>query len=666
MEWKRFVGWLLDEGEDLQVVRSHNLFIQKQAKFLHGICLLCGWALSISHWSVAPIWATLVYPAIVTTLSLTRLYALWKSQQKPLEDWQLRRWRRKGSIVAAASMVLFSGWALILFPYGGPYLQIQAAFTVVIVNLISICSLIHFRSYAFSSAVLGSSLFYIYFPLVGGPGFIMFSFVGMVGSLSTFLLINNYYQEFVSLVHKQQELKQQAAELEIKQRETQRISDLHLHHANHDFMTELPNRRHFFTQLDEFWLATKKLDRDFSVLVFDLGGFKMINDIAGVAAGDRILLEIVERIRGKFPEESYIARMAGDEFAVIAHSDILGKEQAQSILHDIFDEPCQLDESALRLNYAAGMSFLDDTVEHKHQMLERALYALAAAKQKSNLHMAVFNDDMRHVMENKARISNALRTADLEEELFVVFQPIVNIETMNIGSVECLARWNSPVIGNVPPSDFIPAAEHAGQINKMTLILLEKALDAYRSWPEDLMMSFNLSASNLSSHGFVDQFLTTLKAHGFNPERMSCEITETSIMWDFEEACRAISLLKAAGIRLSLDDFGTGYSSLSHVHNLPLDCIKVDRSFVSGIHPDTAGYGIVKSLLTLSRDMEISCIVEGVETEQELEVLKGIGTCCVQGYLFSKPVPAEELTLLLKNGIASDCSDENVGIAQVS
>ena len=188
----------------------------------------------------------------------------------------------------------------------------------------------------------------------------------------------------------------------------------------------------------------------------------------------------------------------------------------------------------------------------------------------------------------------------------------------------------------------------SGFINALTLSLMEKAVLAARAWPEDLKLSFNLSASNLSSRGFVLEFLSLLEQHAFDPGRLNCEVTETTVMWDFAEACRAIDVLKDAGIRLSLDDFGTGYSSLSHVHRLPLDCIKVDRSFVRGISPDTAGYGIVKSLLALSREMGISCVVEGVETEEELSILRTLGTSEVQGYLFSKPISAEDLGAILQ------------------
>ena len=404
---------------------------------------------------------------------------------------------------------------------------------------------------------------------------------------------------------------------------------------------------------------------------FDLGGLKAINDVYGVETGDAIIREVVSRLTVQIPEGAFAARLSGDEFGILAPLEVFGYSEAQACLAAVFDKPCDLREGDVQLNHYIGFVEFDHTATSQAAVLERALYAVKFARKNKNAPSVFFDEQLRQTMDRKTLLTNALRSCDFDAEMSVVFQPIVDVNTSTIISVECLARWNSPVVGHVSPADFIPAAEAAGYINRITLTLLAKAMRAAKSWPQNLRVSFNLSASNLSSRGFVQEFLAVLTEHRFDPRRLDCEVTETSVMWDFQEACRAIDILKSAGIGLSLDDFGTGYSSLSHVHRLPLDCIKVDRSFVSGITADTVGYGIVKSLLALSRDMEISCVVEGVETEEELAVLKSLGTNRVQGYLYSKPLTEQDLGVLLKDGQAKidpfakqEVSDQN--LSQVS
>jgi predicted signal transduction protein with EAL and GGDEF domain len=203
---------------------------------------------------------------------------------------------------------------------------------------------------------------------------------------------------------------------------------------------------------------------------------------------------------------------------------------------------------------------------------------------------------------------------------------------------EALARWQSPLVGDVSPAVFIPLAERMGVVNKLTRVLLQKALAAATRWPDDVSLSFNLSAKDIGTSEGVMRLIATILASGFDPRRLDLEITETAIVQDFEQAHEAIDTLKALGCGICLDDFGTGYSSLTQLHSLPLTKLKVDRSFVTGLHLKPASHKIVKSLLALTRDMGLGCVVEGVETDQELDALRALGCTLVQGYRFSKPL----------------------------
>jgi len=215
----------------------------------------------------------------------------------------------------------------------------------------------------------------------------------------------------------------------------------------------------------------------------------------------------------------------------------------------------------------------------------------------------------------------------------------ISTQTGRTRAFEALARWHSPSLGFVGPDSFISVAERAGQIKGVTRVLLRKALCAASQWPEDMRISFNLSAQDLSDPESVIHIITLINKSGLDPRRIDFEITETSVSHDFTQERAAVVTFKALGVGISLDDFGTGYSSLSHVHRLPLDKIKVDRSFVTDIDTNPASLKIVKSLTALCADMGLACIIEGVETAEQLDILKSLGCTTVQGYFFARPMP---------------------------
>jgi len=229
----------------------------------------------------------------------------------------------------------------------------------------------------------------------------------------------------------------------------------------------------------------------------------------------------------------------------------------------------------------------------------------------------------------------------------VVFQPIVDIHSAQTVAFEALARWQSPELGNVPPGEFIPIAERVGMVNRLTVPLLSKALDAATGWPAGTRLSFNLSAHDCGSQDAAQQIVELIKRSGFDPARLDLEITETAAIQDLPQTQRTISRLRELGCGISLDDFGTGYSSLSQIHALSLTKLKVDRTFVTDIHLDPASFKIVKSLIALCQDMQLECIVEGVESAAELAALKNLGCTRAQGYLFSKPMPACDISAWL-------------------
>jgi predicted signal transduction protein with EAL and GGDEF domain len=261
----------------------------------------------------------------------------------------------------------------------------------------------------------------------------------------------------------------------------------------------------------------------------------------------------------------------------------------------------------------------------------------------------VFSAEHENRVRRASLVAQELKAAHLEDELYLEFQPICDVRERRMVGFEALGRWRSPKLGLVRPDEFIRIAERTDLIRNVTEVLLRKALAEAANWPAELYLSFNLSALDISSVPRSRRLLDIVGESPTPPERVHFEITETAVTRDFRQARASLALIKEAGCHVSLDDFGTGYSSLSYVHRLPFDTIKIDRSFVAEVDTDVASAQIIKSVIDLCRNLGLACVVEGVETEAQCEILTFLGARVMQGYLFGRPTPAEALPMLQLN-----------------
>ncbi|RYE97533.1 MAG: EAL domain-containing protein, partial [Oxalobacteraceae bacterium] len=259
----------------------------------------------------------------------------------------------------------------------------------------------------------------------------------------------------------------------------------------------------------------------------------------------------------------------------------------------------------------------------------------------------LFSTEHEARLRRQAAIEQALRHARLEDEFTLAFQPMIDGFTHRTIAFEALARWVSPTLGCVSPDQFIPVAERTGLINQLTEVLLVKALRAAGTWPETVSLSFNLSMADLCSPVAVERLCALIVRSGIDPGRIQLEATETAIIQDFDLAQAALLRLKRLGVSISLDDFGTGYSSLSYVHRLPVDKLKIDRSFTQAILEHETSRNIVRSIIDLSRNLKLGCVVEGVETAEQVVLLSTLGCTAMQGYFFHKPMPEAEVLAFL-------------------
>jgi diguanylate cyclase (GGDEF)-like protein len=413
--------------------------------------------------------------------------------------------------------------------------------------------------------------------------------------------------------------------------------------AERDPLTGLANRFSFFNCFGTTLARRHRGHQDTILALVDLDGFRPVNDAYGHAAGDQLLSEAGRRLAAAVPRRSVVARLGGDEFAILVRRDRLTNsiEEFGRTLCTALGEPYAINEIPTSLSASVGLVVCDGTDLSIRQLMERGDFALRSAKKSARGEAVLFGPRHEKEMLNVGRIDQALRTCDLDSELRVVFQPQYDLQCERTYGFEALGRWNSPVLGPVSPGIFIKAAETSGLVRKITQVLLRKTLEQFKDWPGNLSVSFNLSGHDLMSPVAVSEILDLVKQSAIAPSRIEFEITETAMMSDIDQACRSIERISALGCKLALDDFGSGYSSFSYLHQLPVNKIKIDRSFVVPLLKDASASKIIRTIINLGHSLDLDCVVEGVETQAELSLLKEMQARYIQGYIFGRPMEAD-------------------------
>jgi predicted signal transduction protein with EAL and GGDEF domain len=355
-------------------------------------------------------------------------------------------------------------------------------------------------------------------------------------------------------------------------------------------------------------------------------------------------MEVGERLTAFAGQGLFPARLGGDEFGILFEAGACA-ERLHALGEEIcaaLQEPYVFNGQTARVSGSLGISILGEAGTTADRLFDRADFALYLAKQNFRGTAVVFSAEHEAEINEQGRIQQALCAADFEKEMHLVFQPMVDADTNGIFAYEALARWESPVLGNVSPGVFIRAAERTGIIGRLTETLMQKALEAAQSWPDHIRLSVNLSTRDVVSNRTVDALLEIIARSGIDPARLDIEVTETAVMRNFALAADNIRRLAERGIGIALDDFGTGHSSLSYVHRLPLTKIKIDRSFIVDIATNELSRSIVKTIVDLSRNIGCVCIVEGMETHEQVAALRGLGCRMMQGYYFARPERLED------------------------
>jgi diguanylate cyclase (GGDEF)-like protein/PAS domain S-box-containing protein len=424
-----------------------------------------------------------------------------------------------------------------------------------------------------------------------------------------------------------------------------------IHHlAYYDDLTSLPNRSLLTKLVDQAIIVAQRTKAHGCVMFIDLNRFKLINGTLGRKTGDELLRQVAQRFRATRSCSRKVARLSGDEFAV-GLFDIHQHYEASMVANKLLaalNEPFLIEGHDLRVSASIGISVFPQDGNDAETLLRLADIAMYRAKQNASTdgeHIAFYSQDMNKGMQERMRIESGLRQALGNGQLLLHYQPKFEISTGRIIGAEALVRWKHPERGLVPPAEFIPLAEATGLVVQVGEWVLEAACAQAQAWKEKglppVRLAVNVSAREFTS-ALPGRVMDTLRRYGLEPSWLELEITESTLMHNIERVIGIMDRLTAAGITLSLDDFGTGYSSLSYLKRFPIDTLKIDRSFTTGIPVDTNDCAIASTIISIAQQLNHKVIAEGVETPEQLAFLKDSGCDEVQGYLFSRPLPAQE------------------------
>ncbi|MBI5130689.1 MAG: EAL domain-containing protein [Rhodopseudomonas palustris] len=421
-----------------------------------------------------------------------------------------------------------------------------------------------------------------------------------------------------------------------------------IHLARYDELTALPNRVNFHDEIERILSMSRDKPSLSALLFIDLDQFKQVNDTLGHPCGDRLLCAVADRLRDMLRPEDFVARFGGDEF-VVFQQNVRSNEDAAVLARRIVERLSDrylIDHHVVEIGASIGIAMTSPGIR-ADILLKNADMALYRAKADGRGTYCFFRDEMAHTVEARRILELDLRKALANEEFELYYQPLVNLKTGRITTCEALLRWNHPVRGTVSPIDIIPVAEEMGLIVDLGRWILRKACMECMMWPEQVSVAVNFSSQQFHQRDVLNEVRYALEVSGLPASRLEIEITESSLLRNTQFTHDALAQLHAEGVRISLDDFGTGYSSLSYLHNFPLQKVKIDRSFLEGIDNDRP-LTLLRGVARLSADLGMAVVIEGIETNEQLERISADGTVTEgQGYLFSRPVPAQRIRQLL-------------------
>ena len=456
--------------------------------------------------------------------------------------------------------------------------------------------------------------------------------------------------------------------LQMQDVSARRRAEFELHHiAFHDGLTGLPNRLRFYEHLTQAIAQARGGERahQFGVLFLDMDRFKLINDSMGHTAGDVFLNHVSQRIAAAVRPGDVVARLGGDEFAILACSDNADSgltRLAERLLH-VLREPMQIDGVEISSSASIGITTSSIGYESPEEVLRDADIAMYKAKAGGKARFELFDISLHAEVANRLKLEGDLRRALVDGELTIQYQPLFDIRRGHLVGFEALARWVHPTLGPISPAAFIPVAEESGSVVQLTDFVLHRACRQLRRWQQrdpafaELTMHVNVAGNDLAKTNFVQRVTQAIVGSGLRAEHLTIELTENILMERLEAAMEMLNQVHDLGVRLSVDDFGTGYSSLAHMSTLPIDSLKIDRSFVTNLTAGSKESAVIRAIVLLGHSLGKKVVAEGIETTEQLDLLRELGCDVAQGYLLSRPLLEDAVPAFLdKQDLSVVCS----------
>ncbi|HJZ21910.1 MAG TPA: EAL domain-containing protein, partial [Bradyrhizobium sp.] len=540
------------------LIQAQVKALSRQVPLLFFICTVNALAVAYTHYGVAPAVLTIGGPILITIGCCTRGWIWARASYRPVSDAEATSLLKMMTNVGPISAAMMVVWGLTLYQYGDPYAQGHVAFFMGVTIISCVFCLIQLRPAALLIAGSTAVPFALFFLATGRPVYIAIALSMLLVSAAMIYIVMIFSRDFATMISIHEELTA-----------TQVVNE---RLANLDSLTDLPNRRSYLAKLGELIDRPEESRHRFIVGLMDLDGFKAVNDLYGHVAGNNVLVEAARRMREMSDDALFFARLGGDEFGVIIDA-ALDDDETKALgvrICKALQVPFTNMNIVVDLSGSLGLAAFPQAGSTAELLFERADYALYHAKQHQRGWPVIFSIEHETEIRQFAKLEWCLRHADVESEMSLNFQPIVDVERGKIVAFEALARWDSPELGRVAPDIFIRVAERSGLINKLTRMLLRRALANARTWPDDIRVSFNLSTRDLGSREAIVSIAAIIENSGVAASRIDLEVTETAMIQDFDQTSASLRTLRTLGVGVSLDDFGVGYSSLSYLQRFPI------------------------------------------------------------------------------------------------
>jgi diguanylate cyclase (GGDEF)-like protein len=643
---------------DAELMRAQFRSFCGHIPLLYGILVCNTIAITVTSFQADQLAKTLAAPAAISAIAISR--AVWwlrQGSEDRLSDAEISHYLQRTCQLAVLLTLTFNAWVIWVFQDADAYARSNLTFFLALSQVSTVFCLMTLRAAAMLVAVVSTVAFALYFSWVDGfhllPQAVVLCFVcaGMAVVTHSF---NRSFSEVVA----------QRRTLHIRQLETEKLSEENRRIAFSDPLTGVPNRRELLARLDQLEARAAQGEypltcNSLAVVFIDLDGFKLVNDEHGHQAGDALIRSVCERLAQHCPDHAMLARVGGDEFTILLETGKASdgaEAQAIKLAMRLLEEiamPVVIDRHVLQVGGSIGIAANRDADAHPRELLRRADLAMYHAKTQGKGQIALYTEALDHGRLRRLDLESQIGYGLARGEFDLAHQPIVDAVSGAIVSAEALLRWPRRAQGPLPPDEFIAIAEATGQIHPLGLYVLERACREILPLG-NLHLSVNVSPSQFRHPGFENQVLAILERTGFPPARLQLEITESYLLANPERAMAAVTMFKARGISLALDDFGTGFTSIHYLQSYGFSHIKIDKSLLIGLEPDSKPALLVAGAITLASALDMDVIAEGVECEEQAVILREAGCHQMQGYLFGRPMERARLCALVHQQAAAE------------